>query len=60
MNYCHFDNPDTMAHEVWEDGKLRLSICATLIDLKDSKFRPFRAGHFIGDKAAMLAKEAQP
>lgn len=58
MIFFHYDNPDTMAREVWQKGKLILSVSSTLIESRNSGFREFCPGYFMGDKAAMQVSES--
>lgn len=62
MAVCSYDNPDTMRREAWKDGKLIMSMDASLFFLKESQklIVPFQlgghkwsAGRIWGDPAAL-------
>ena len=71
MKTCVYDNPNTMARECWQDGKLFYSYSAELISqkghwppprkyfVKQSDIGNWKTGQIVGDILAMLPIEKE-
>lgn len=67
MSVCTYDNPNTIARECWENGKI---ICSYSMYLLASKTKikfffgantgPWKTGQIIGDSDAMLLPQIRP
>jgi hypothetical protein len=58
MAWCQYDNPATMAREVWEDGRVTSFMTAAYISLCGSRRRPFDPNTYFGDIAAVQPSAA--
>lgn len=74
MAVCTYDNPDTMARECWQDGKLLCSYSAALLEAKPlrgnqpipahyffhgANIGPWKTGQMWGDAEAMKTPNAE-
>lgn len=59
MSWCSYDNPATMAREMWVDGKMKSFMTAALIETRGSTLPHFVPNTYRGDIGALDAAKEQ-